>query len=133
MITILRGAAFVAAMALAGLPAIAPAATAYQSSETVHANYSASISPSFGFGYPWTGTLQLAIHPDGIINGYYRPADNAAFIPVTGGRDGQNVWIDIGDRGRLHVSGTFQNGAIVGTAFDQRSMRQYKFNAQLTS
>lgn len=129
--TILRGAAFAVALALAGAPAISNGATAYNTNETLHVDYNTSIAPLFGFGYPWSGKLQLTITPDGIINGYYRPDDNQAFIPVTGGRDGQNVWLEIGQMGRLHVTGTLQRGRIVGTAFDERTNDQYKFNATI--
>jgi hypothetical protein len=113
-------------------PAVSQAAVAYSAQHAVHVNYNTSISPIFGFGYPWTGTLQLTLNSDGIINGYYRPADNQAFIPVTGGRDGQSVWLDIGQMGRLHVTGTLQNGKIAGTAWDDRTQEQYKFNATVS-
>ena len=130
---ILRGSALLFAVALAGAPTVSQAATAYSATQPVHVNYDTSMQSLFGFDYPWTGTLQLTINPDGIINGYYRPADNMAFIPVTGGRDGQNVWLDIGGRGRLHVTGTLQNGKIAGSAFDERSFKQYKFSATTAS
>lgn len=130
---ILRGAALAGAVALAGAPAISQAATAYSQTQPVHVNYNTSIQSLFGFDYPWTGTLQLTINPDGIINGYYRPADNMAFIPVTGGRNGKNVWLDIGSNARLHVNGTLENGQIVGSAVDERSFKQYKFSATTAS
>ncbi len=95
-------------------------------------DYATSILPITGFGYPWTGTLQVTFHPDGIIQGYYRPADNNAFVPVTGGQSGDNVWIDIGQSGQLHVTGRLQEGRIVGTAFDSRTNDQYRFSAALT-
>ncbi|HZZ65203.1 MAG TPA: hypothetical protein VFE17_06890 [Candidatus Baltobacteraceae bacterium] len=130
--TILRGAGFALALALAGAPAVSHAATAYTTgTQPVRVNYSTSISPLFGLGYPWSGTLQLTLNPDGIINGYYRPADNQEFIPVTGGRDGRNVWLDIGQMGRLHVTGTLDNGRITGTALNERTNEQFKFNANM--
>jgi hypothetical protein len=130
MITnIYRGAALVFAMALGATSAISHAASAYSSNQAVHENFNTSIQSLFGLDYPWTGTLQLTFNPDGIINGYYRPADNMQFIPVTGGRNGHDIWLDIGSTGRLHVNGTLENGNISGAAFDPDSKRQYKFNA----
>jgi len=123
------GLALVFALALGTAPAVSQAASAYDSSQTLHANYNTSIESLFGFDYPWTGTLQLTYNSDGIINGYYRPAGDMQFIPVTGGRDGREIWLDIGNSARLHVTGTLENGAIVGSAFDSRDNHQYKFSA----
>jgi len=50
-----------------------------------------------------------------------------------GGRDGDQVWLDIGRTGRLHVSGTLQNGAITGGAFDERTHETYKFTARVSN
>lgn len=80
---------------------------------------------------PWTGTLQLTINPDGIIQGYYHPAgDETAFIPVTGGRNNDRIWLDIGNRGRLHIEGTLHNGVITGSAFNDDSSQPYDFSAR---
>lgn len=130
--TSLRGAALLLALALCGTPALTQAATAAGSSQPVHADYSTTISPLVGFGYPWTGTLQLTLNPDNIITGYYRPYGDSSFIPVNGGRNGENVWLDIGEMGRIQVNGTLKNAKITGTAFDNRSHDQYKFAASLT-
>lgn len=124
----IRRAAFVLALAFIAAPAVAGATTAV-SSQPVHVEYSTSMSPLIGFGYPWTGRLQLTLNPDNIISGYYRPADNNEYVPVTGGRNGDNVWLDIGTSGRIHVTGKLQNGVINGTAYDQRSHDAYKFSA----
>jgi hypothetical protein len=126
---IFRGALLAAALALIAAPAISQAATAYNSSQTVRVNYDTSIQPLFGFGGPWTGTLQLTFNPDGIISGYYRPADNQNFVTVTGGHNGKDIWLDIGQSGRLHVNGTLQNGTITGSAYDDHFKDQFKFNA----
>jgi hypothetical protein len=128
---ILSSAALVIAAAFAGVPAISQAATA-QATAPVHATYNTSLESIYGLPSPWTGTLQLTINPDGIIQGYYRPADNNAFIPVTGGRDGDQVWLDIGNSGRLHVNGVLQNDVITGGAIDLRTHEAYKFSAQVS-
>jgi hypothetical protein len=51
---------------------------------------------------------------------------------VTGGKDGNRVWLDIGRNGRTHVMGTLQHGQIVGTAFDDNVRDQYQFVATLS-
>ena len=132
MITnILKGAALLIAASLAGVPAISQAATT-QASVPVHATYETSMQSIYGLDAPWTGTLQLTFNPDGIIQGYYRPADNMAFIPVTGGRTGDSVWLDIGRTGKLHVNGNLQNGVITGSAVDESTQKPYKFSARVS-
>jgi len=66
--------------------------------------------PKFGAG-EYDGTLTLTIYPDGIVQGNYRPLDGD-FRPVTGGIDGRNIWLDIGQRGRLRLIGTFEHGVL---------------------
>lgn len=128
--TLIRRAALVLALALCGAPAISSAATGV-STQPVHVNYQTSITSLVGFSYPYTGRLELTLNPDNLITGYYRPADNNDLIPVTGARDGKNVWLDIGTTGRMHVQGTLNNGVITGTAYDNRSNGAYKFSASI--
>ncbi len=127
----IKSAVFAIATALVvAAPSVSQAAVT-QTQAPVHATYETSMRPVLhAFDGPWTGTLQLTFNPSGIIQGYYRPADNMAYIPVTGGRDGDNVWLDIGSSGRLHVNGTLQNGAIVGGAIDERTHEAYNFTAR---
>ncbi len=70
-------------------------------------------TPSVG---EYDGSLQLRIAPDGIITGYYRPNDNARFVPVTGGLSGAHFWLDIGTFARdpLHFSGTLGKSTLDG-------------------
>ncbi len=129
---LIRTAAFAAALALMGAPAISQAATT-QPVTPVQTTYQTSLEPIGGLGAPWTGNLQITIHPDGIIQGYYHPAgDSIAFIPVTGGRTGDHVWLDIGRMGRLHVQGILKNDAITGTAIDESSNEGYDFTARVS-
>jgi hypothetical protein len=128
---ILKSAALVLAAALAGAPAISQAATSQQTAP-IQATYNTAIQSVYGSSVPWTGTMQLTINPDGIIQGYYHPADNpTAFIQVNGGRNGDHVWLDIGRTGHLHVIGDFQNGVITGGAIDQTTQQEYKFSAKV--
>jgi hypothetical protein len=126
-----RTAALALAAALAAAPAISHAATT-QAGAPVKMSYTTTLEPITGLGAPWTGSLDLTFNPDGIIQGWYHPADNLmAFIPVTGGRSGDKVWLDIGTNGRLHVDGRLKNGVIKGTAFDQSSTQAYDFRARV--
>jgi hypothetical protein len=130
---ILQTAALVFAALSMGLPAVSQAATA-QSTLPVQATYQTSLQSIYGSPSPWTGTLKLTVNPDGIIQGYYHPDDDMiAFVPVTGGRNGDQVWLDIGRKGHLRVSGTLQNGAITGGAFDERTHETFKFTARVSS
>lgn len=127
---IIQATALAAAICLAGTPAISQAVTA-QSATPVQVTYRTTLRSQLGLGAPWSGTLQLTINPDGIIQGYYHPAgDEIAFIPVTGGRSGKSIWLDIGRNGRLHVDGTMKKGVIVGTAFDGTTDQPYDFTAR---
>ena len=98
---------------LAGLATVmvgADAATSY--------HYDTALTQQFGSIVPFTGTLDLNIDSSGIVNGYYHPSDSeATFITVTGGRQGDSIWMDIGRKASLRVSGKFdKSGAILGQA-----------------
>lgn len=100
------------------VPAFAYAA-AMQTDKTVV--YSTDIQPISGFSVPLAGRLEIRTSKDGIITGFYRPADNNNFVPVTGGVIGDRVWIDIGHGGATRVDGRLQDGTIVGTIFSPNS------------
>ncbi len=51
---------------------------------------------SLRFEYPLTGRLDLQIFPNGMVRGYYHTSYYKIYIPVTGGRDGDYLWFDIG-------------------------------------
>lgn len=76
--------------------------------------------------YPITGgRLQLKVSSGGFVTGYYTPADSAAFVPVTGGQNGSNLWFDIGNG--IHVSAQMRSGEIVGSA--TQGGDEYRFTA----
>lgn len=130
---IIQTAAIAVAAGFAAVPAISPATTT-QSTVPIKATYDTTLESITGMGAPWTGTLQITISPNGIIQGYYHPADNTmAFIPVTGGLNGDSVWMDIGRSGGLRVNGTLKNGVIQGGAFDDRTDQPMKFTARVSS
>lgn len=123
-------AAFIAAVTMTSIPAVSQAATV-QAQNPVKITYQTSMQSIPGPSAPWTGSLQLTINPDGIIQGWYHPADNmTALIPVNGGRNGERVWLDIGRQGSLHVSGTIRNGEITGSGIDNGTHQLFSFNAK---
>lgn len=68
--------------------------------------------------YPVTGSMDLTYHPDGIVTGYYHPANLPSYIPIQGGRNGNNIWLTIGIHGVWHLDGHFNaEGKIVGSAY----------------
>jgi hypothetical protein len=59
----------------------------------------------------YDGTLTLTVYPNGIVQGTYLPFDGS-YRSVTGGIKGRNIWLDIGENGRLHLTGTFEHGIL---------------------
>ncbi|MDQ2680767.1 MAG: hypothetical protein M3Y21_07080 [Candidatus Eremiobacteraeota bacterium] len=108
--TLLRIFSVCAAFALIALPMSAHAA------QPLSKTYSTSLTEQFGSPYPYSGTLQIQVSDDGIVSGYYRPADSGSFETVTGGRQGDQIWLNIGQSGDLRVTGNFVKDAIVGSA-----------------
>lgn len=131
MITkIIQSTALVLVAGLAAVPSISQAASS-QAQNPVKITYQTSLETIPGPSAPWTGSMQLTISPNGIIQGWYHPAyDMTSLIPVTGGRNGDNVWLDIGTRARLHVSGTMNNKAINGSAIDNTTHKLFTFSAK---
>jgi hypothetical protein len=76
------------------------------------------------------GTLSLIIEPSGIVKGIYRPATGTLEI-VTGGTDGEHIWLDIGSSDNIRVSGTLKDGTITGSAVVGGFRDPFKFVANL--
>jgi hypothetical protein len=66
---------------------------------------------------PVSGSLHIKVNKDGILSGYYSPDYATEFTPVTGGVNGDRVWLQIGAYAPTRVQGTYQNGTITGTAY----------------
>jgi hypothetical protein len=118
--------------AIAFAPAPAYAAATYTGRTVV---YSTSLQPfNQDIAYPVTGSLHIRMSQDGIVSGFYRTDDNISqFIPVSGGINGSHVFLLIGTTNPTRVTGTYENGTIVGTAVTDAN-HVYKFaatNAQL--
>lgn len=99
----------VAALAVTVLPPSARAAgDAYQY------HYRTQMT-SVGDAIGYAGTLDLNISPGGIVRGQYRGSSGDGPIEtVSGGRDGNKIWFDIGQMGRLHITATFDGATIKG-------------------
>ena len=118
--------------ALVLAPAPAYAAATYTDRTVV---YSTSLQPiNQNIDYPVTGSLHIRTSKDGIVSGFYRTDDNISqFIPVSGGINGSHVFLLIGANDPTRITGTYENGSIVGTAITGAN-NVYKFaatNAQL--
>jgi hypothetical protein len=127
---IARALALGAAVAAVAAPAFASAAVTQAAHNTVY--YDATFQRVFGDPYPWQGTFQLQESSSGIINGYYRPYPDGNFIPVTGGRSGDSIWLTIGMNGRTQINGVLKDGKITGAAIDGRGV-EYSFVATATA
>ena len=63
------------------------------------------------------GKMTLSVANDGLINGWYVPADAGPPVEVTGSKHGSDLWLEIGSMGSLRVYGSVsKNGQIAGTA-----------------
>lgn len=120
------------AAALTLLAAAVPVgAPAEQTASAAH--YSTSMTELYGSNAPFSGALDLSINRNGIVSGYYFPADySSMFVPVVGGKSGNAIWLDIGSSQITHVEGRVQPGSIVGTAFTATNA-QYTFVAKQTA
>lgn len=117
-----------AAICAVALAAAIPAAAVTANSPPVR-HYSLEFTPIFGDNIPSSGTLSIRIWNDGIVQGTYSTVDGPQFVPVTGGRNGNAIWFDIGSSGSIHADGHFQGSRIVGTAISRRNV-EYTFVAK---
>lgn len=125
---------FQTAAACIGLLAIAAPAAGIAATAVSTQHYSTSMTELYGSYAPYSGSLDLRIDPSGIVRGYYFTADGSdMYVPVVGGETGDRIWLDIGNRGTVHVEARVQaHGVIVGTAFDKRN-GQFTFVANPSS
>lgn len=112
-----------------GLCAPALAITNGVGTEPTHLIYNTRLIPQYSAG-EYDGTLRLTINPNGIVSGTYIPSNGGPRI-VSGGVKGDNIWLDFGFNGRMHVEGTIRNGHIVG--YTTRGTQSWTFVANVTS
>jgi len=110
----LAGVATLLGTALAGTSSAALA-----SSATTGTSYTTVMTqtlpiPSAGV---FPGKLDLKVSSDGIVSGWYQPDYEGSTVSVTGGKQGDQLWLDIGQSGAVRIVATVQkDGSIVGTA-----------------
>ena len=97
------------------LPVQAPAATSTTSTEPVRFAMQTSYYDTRTPG-AFLGRMTLNVYPSGIVNGYYFP-DNGQVRNVTGGLDGDKIWLNIGGVDSLRLNGTLKDGVLKTFAF----------------
>ena len=111
-IAILAGALALSGAALAPSASWASAASQTRSYDTVMTQ--TLPLPSSG---AIVGKMTLSVANDGLINGWYVPADAGPPVEVTGSKRGSELWLEIGSMGSLRVYGSVKRtGTITGTA-----------------
>ncbi len=111
MTTFIRAAAAAAALTAAALPAAASAANV---SQPMHYALATEMTQRYHAG-GYQGSLDMTVHRDGTVSGYYTPLDGSP-RPVVGGIDGSHIWLDIGGTRSVHFIGTLVNGALHAAA-----------------
>lgn len=93
--------------------------------------YDTAITQVYGSTYPLTGKLDIELFPDGTLRGHYHTTYYKLYVPVTGGRDGNYIWFDIGPssidlglgagpQGKLHVVATMDgDGGFRGQVYPE--------------
>ena len=124
MTTLIRTAAALALLGCAVLPLGALA-----SDQPVTKSYATVLTPQYGVG-GYDGVLTLNTYPGGVVNGLYRSIDGGSFVDVTGGRSGNQIWLDIPGQGQMHIDATVKGDQIIGSTFI--GSQSYDFNATPT-
>jgi hypothetical protein len=108
----------VSSAALAAISLVSPisASALGSSTQTTYTTALTQVQPVSAPG-EFDGTLKLTVTADGIVNGYYFPADEGTIVPVVGGEQNGQYWMDIGGNTRLHIYAKLgKDGSLVGTA-----------------
>ena len=116
------------------------------SAEPTSSYYDTAITQVYGSTYPLTGKLDIELFPDGTLRGHYHTTYYKLYVPVTGGRDGNYIWFDIGPssvdlglgtgpQGKLHVVATMDGaGGFRGQVYPETAAvlsglaMQYQFS-----
>lgn len=119
---------FAACAALLFTPLGALAAQNAAKTITYHTAYTQT-NP-FPSGGEVTGQMRLTFSPDGIVSGTYREEYGSRISSVTGGVDGNKIWLSFGTQGRRRFTGVIEkDGKITGTLSNWRGPRQFHFTA----
>lgn len=79
--------------------------------------FDTAFTPDYYGSGAYEGVLHLTFQPGGIVNGWYRPVDVGQPRNVTGGLDGNKLWLDLGESGLHDIQSTYENGKIVGSTY----------------
>jgi hypothetical protein len=102
------------AAALALTLGFAGAALAGASGPTPMTTYHVAFTPVNTGGGEYDGTLNVRIADSGEISGTFRFDDTGLSHVVTGGRDGDHVWLDLGAGDHYRIDAELKGGKIVG-------------------
>ena len=120
------------ALALSLLAALVIAGSAFGTvrAQSDAAHFNVQIWNDITHDYPVTGTMDLSYRPGGIVRGYYHPAGLPSFVPITGGRSGDHIWLTIGLTDRWTLDGHVRDdGKITGSARSWSHVTPYSFVA----
>jgi len=107
------------ALALAGMILATAPSASFASAPTQTLSYDTVMTqtlplPSAG---AIVGKMTLSVANDGLINGWYIPADAGPPVEVIGSKRGSELQLEIGQMGSLRIYGSMnRTGTIAGTA-----------------
>jgi hypothetical protein len=104
--------------ALAAVGVVFPMGVSAQSPST-QSTYTTALTQVQPVSAPgeFDGRLKLTVSADGIVNGFYFPADEGTIVAVVGGEQNGKYWMDIGGNTRLHIyAQAGKDGSLIGTA-----------------
>ncbi len=90
------------------------AAVAGTSQQTPMTTYHVAFTPVHTGGGEYDGTLNVSIADSGEISGTFRFDDDGTSHVVTGGRDGDHVWLDLGEGDHYRIDAELKGGKILG-------------------
>jgi hypothetical protein len=102
------------ALALSLALGFAGTAMAGPSQQTPMTTYHVAFTPVHTGGGEYDGTLNVRIADSGEISGTFRFDDTGLSHVVTGGRDGDHVWLDLGAGDHYRIDANLKGGKIVG-------------------
>ena len=103
-----------AALGALVLSLAAPAAAVVTAGSGTAATLDAGFANQDWAGSFDVGRLDLVISSEGVVSGHFRPLDGNVQI-VTGGLEGNRIWLDLGASPHRRIVGTYENGRIAGS------------------
>ncbi len=118
-------------LALAAAVLLAPfAARAASTVRTVNYHTSYRLSEPATSAGEYVGRMTLHFYADGTVNGTYRDEFAGGIRSVSGGLNGNKLWLSFGSRGNHQFTGTIDKGGIItGSLTNWRGPNVYTFRA----